>query len=194
MVNLKTKVLAVALVLGIAATGVTLAAGVTNTGGLGVADVAQEPLQVEDVTIETTSDNGEEFDSNQFVTAEGASVFDASVSEIDGGNEFSVTTDLNNTADNSLFLVIEVDTSESLTLLGVDDGGDLSGDAGDLTQVAGAGDETNVFVGEFEPDTSAGFNEGSVDFEFLVDNDAAANDIHEFDINFEFEERSPGQT
>ncbi len=198
MASLKTKVLAIAFVLGIAATGVTLAAGVTNTGGLGVADVDQEPLQVgeidadEDITF--VSDNGEVAEVNQFTTAEGASVFDASVSGIDGGNEFTVTTPLNNTADDSLYMVISVDTTESLSIQSVDDDGDLSGAAGDLTKVESDGQDSVTYVAEFEPDTDEGFNEATVDFNFLVNNDAAANDIHEFEIDYQFEERSPGQT
>ena len=212
MVTLRTKVLAVVFVLGIAATGVTLAAGITNTGGLGVADVEQEPLQVDEIDadedITFASDNGEVAEVNQFTTAEGASVFDVDISGIDGGNEFSVTTPVNNTADSSLYLTLDVETSDDISFVGVTDDRTAADRSGlgdtDIVSVSGINDgNSETLVAEFSPagapdvfgdDQGDGFNAAELTFDFRVDNDAAANDLHEFEINFEFEERSPGQT
>lgn len=212
MVTLRTKVLAVVFVLGIAATGVTLAAGITNTGGLGVADVEQEPLQVDeidaDADITFASDNGEVASVNQFTTAEGASVFDVDISNIDGGNEFSVTTPVNNTADSSLFLTLGVETTDDITFLGMEDNRGTAGESGlgdtDIVSVSGVGDgNSDTLVAEFSPagapdvfgdDAGDGFNAAELTFDFRVDNDAVANELHGFELNFEFEERSPDQT
>jgi hypothetical protein len=186
MVGLRTKLLTVAFVVGIAATGATLAAGITNTAGDGVVDVNHEPLYVDDVTFDTESDNGEQFDVNDFTTAEGADVFEMEVTDIDGGNDFNVTTSINNTADHSLYLVIEASTPDSIILNGVSD---LNDDlAQDIVEV-----EDGVFVAELAPDTAAGFNTADLDFDYTVANDADANAVHELGINLEYEERSPGQ-
>lgn len=186
MVGLRTKLLTVAFVVGIAATGATLAAGITNTAGDGVVDVNHEPLYVDDVTFDTESDNGEQFDMNDFTTAEGADVFEMEVTDIDGGNDFNVTTSINNTADHSLYLVIEASTPDSIILNGVSD---LNDDlAQDIVEV-----EDGVFVAELGPDTAAGFNTADLDFDYTVANDADANAVHELSINLEYEERSPGQ-
>ena len=194
MAQLKTKVLAVALVLGIAATGVTLAAGVTNTSGDGLVTVNQEPLQLVEpqISFENTNptDPGAgQFSDDIFTTAEGATVFEAEVTDIDGGNDFNATTHLRNTADHSLFLTIEVNTSESLTLFNVNGTG--------LNQAQNSGNsvveiDDGVFVTEIGPNTVNNPNEG-ITFRFGVNNDAAANELHEFDINYEFEEVSPSQ-
>lgn len=246
MVSKKTTVLAAVFVIGIAATGVTLAAGVTNTGGVGVADVDSEPLNIEyvedDPDFVFTSDNGEEIDVNQFTTAEGADVVDVEVSNIDGGNEFTITTLVSNTADDSLFLTTEVETvtnsPDGLTFLGVNEFNPFDEMPVDLQSaevplpgediglasgpVAVSSDETEVSVAELGPlgdgaiplneevttqqtfsqdlmmayDEALleGANPAILEFEFRTDNDANANDVHEFIIDFQFEERSPGQT
>ena len=81
------------------------------------------------------------------------------VSNIDGGNDFNVTVDLNTTADNSLYLVITAPTSESIILNDVSAvNTDDFGQSNAVVEV-----EDGVFVAEFEADTTAGFNTGSLD-------------------------------
>jgi hypothetical protein len=187
MVALQTKLLAVAFAIGIAATGATLAAGITSTAGDGAVGVDRGPLAVENIGNDFATDNGEVFNANTFTTAEGADVFDLEVSNIDAGNDFNVSLDLNNTADHTLFLVIDATTSESIIL------NDITVTAGadsvsDLVEV-----ENGVFVASLNSST-AGFQKATLDFDYTVANDAAANADHAFDIDLEFEERSPSQT
>jgi hypothetical protein len=187
MVALQTQLLTVAFAIGIAATGATLAAGVTSTGGDGVVGVDREPLAIDNIGNGFASANGEDFESNTFTTAEGADVFDMAVTNISGGNDFNVSLDLNNTGDSALYLVIEASTSESIIL---NDVTNTSGTAlSDIVEV-----ENGVFVASLDPDTAKGYNNATLDFDYTVANDADANANHEFDINLEFEERSPSQT
>jgi hypothetical protein len=189
MVTLQTKLLVVAFAIGIVATGTTLAAGVTTTAGDGVVGVDREPLAIDDIRFNTVSDNGEAFTNTTFTTAEGADVFEIEVSNISGGNDFNVTLDLNNTADHSLYMIIEAPTSESIILNDVSVIGAGFDQSGAIVEV-----KDGVFVGEFEADSDNGFQTASLDFDYTVANSADANAVHEMDINLEFEERSPSQT
>jgi hypothetical protein len=179
--------LAVAFAIGIAATGATLAAGVTSTGGDGVVGVEREALSIVDIRFGNVGAGNEQFETNTFTTAEGADVFDMAVTQIDGGNDFNVTTRINNSADHSLYLVIEASTSDSIILNGVSDLN--SSLAQDIVEV-----EDGVFVAELGPSTTNGDKQASLDFDYTVANDADANAVHEIDISIEFEERSPSQT
>jgi len=194
MAQLKTKILAVALVLGIAATGVTLAAGVTDTSGNGLVTVEQEPLQFgevpADITFESSSPD-QESRFEIFETAEGATVFEFEVTGIDGGNDFTVDQDVINTADHSLFLTIEVETPEDVHL--------FNADVENMGQQANSGNsmvevEDGVFVTEIGPNQVDQSASGpNVIFDFGVANDAEANELYGIDINYEFEEVSPSQ-
>jgi hypothetical protein len=204
MVALKTKILAVALVVGIAATGVTLAAGVTDTSGNGLVTVEQEPLQIntpQDSAKTPGQPNGGPAGgtSDLFVTAEGATVFEGEVTGVDGGNDFTVDIPTANTADHSLYLTIDMDTSEDIYLFDVNVSG-FNGPTNGNSAVELEG-EDGVYLAEIGPnvDASGGTGpaptggNGQIELRFGVANDADANVLHTFSGDIQFEEVSPSQ-
>jgi len=205
MVALKTKILAVALVVGIAATGVTLAAGVTDTSGNGLVTVEQEPLQINTPQDSANSTIGGPTGgtSDLFVTAEGATVFEGEVTGVDGGNDFTVNIPTANTADHSLYLTIDMSTSEDIYLYDVNVSnfdGPTNGDS--AVELEG---EDGVYLAEIAPNTLASGGTGEapiasppadgaqIELRFGVANDADANVLHTFSGDIQFEEVSPSQ-
>ena len=201
MVELKTKILAVALVLGIAATGVTLAASVTNTSGDGLVTVEQEPLQINTPQDSANSTIGGPTGgtSDLFVTAEGATVFEGEVTGVDGGNDFTIDIPTANTADHSLYVTIDMDTSEDLYLYDVNVSG-FDGPTNGNSAVELA-EEDGVYVAEIGPNTEANGGTGpapssgdaQIELRFGVANDADANELHTFEGDLQYEEVSPSQ-